>query len=191
MADAVRTKAEMYRRLAAGAFGNTVLQYFDVAAWAASPDAVRYATWGVRTLTPGGPCRLNCPRAEVAATAGGFAAAGHRVNVSLMIDAVCTVTAWLEAFDSAAGLVVEGVEAPDTAGGWTWRNSMPDPARRRRWEGAAARCVLRRHLNPNSLDDLAAVLDHFPGHVVEMSATDRCFGTVPHRNTVVWEVRGY
>jgi len=51
--------------------------------------------------------------------------------------------------------------------------------------------VLRKHLNPNSLDDLSTVLDRWPGHVVELSAVEGCFGTVPGRNGIVWEVRNY
>lgn len=176
----------MYVRLAAGEFGNTVGQFFSVRSWVNSGDPERYDWWGVRTLVPGGPCRLNCPTAEVADTAFGF-----RVpfNISMMVDRVATVTAWLEVWDSPTGLVVEGIEWPDVAGGWAWRNSMPDPTRRRHWEGVAARTVLRRHLNANSLEDLEVLLDQYPDHVVELSALDRCLGTVPHRNGVVWEIR--
>lgn len=184
----VGDKATMYRMLAAGKFGNTIPQYFSVHAWVQSGDADRYSHWGVRTLKPGGPCRLNCPTTEVVSTIYDFA---QPCNISLMVDKVATVTAWLEAWDSPTGLVVEGIEWPDTAGGWTWRNSMPDPAKRKRWEGTAARMVLARHLNENSRDDLWRVLDEFPDHVVELSALSRCIGMVPHRNGCVWEVRHY
>lgn len=187
----VRTKAEMYRRLCAGEFGNTIPQWFDVCDWQRHGDSAKYAFWGVRTLTPGGPCRLNCHRDDVPFWALEYERAGHRVNISMMVDRVATVTAWLEAWDGPTGLVVEGIECPDTANGWTWRNSMPDPAKRRAWHGTAARMVLARHLNANSLDDLCVLLGHFPGHVVELSALDRCIGNCPHRNGVVWEVRSY
>ena len=69
MTDPITTKRRMHALLAAGAFGNTLPQFFTVADWSNAPDAQRYSAWGVRTLTPGGPCRLNCPRNEVAATA--------------------------------------------------------------------------------------------------------------------------
>lgn len=190
MPTAIASKAEMYRLLAAGAFGNTLPQWLDDARWAdESPLAVMW--WGVRTMTPGGPCRLNCPDHEVRETFAAFRAAGHVPQISMMVDRVATVTAWLEVWDSPAGLVVEGIEYPDTAGGWTWRNAMPDPTRRRRWEGTAARMVLARHFNENDRDDLAATLERWPGHVVEASAVDRCIGTVPHRRGIVWEVRAY
>lgn len=186
--DLVLSKQDMYRRLAAGEFGSTIPQYFSIHEWVKSGDADRYGWWGVRTLKPGGPCRLNCPTAEVVSTAYEFA---QPVNISMMVDKVATVTAWLELWDSPAGLVVEGIECPDTAGGWTWRNSMPDPGRRKAWHGTAARMVLGRHLNGNSLDDVRELLERFPGHVIELSALDRCIGTVPHRNHIIWEVRAY
>ncbi len=142
-------------------------------------------------MTPGGPCYLNCPHSFVDATAHMYQQEGHRINISLMVDKVATVTAWLEVWDSPSGLVVEGIEWPSIDGGWTWRNSMPDPAKRKRWDGTAARMVLARHLNENSRDDLWRVLDEFPDSVVELSALDRCIGMVPHRNGVVWEIRHY
>ncbi|HYE77968.1 MAG TPA: hypothetical protein VEI97_08285 [bacterium] len=186
-AEPVTNKKQMYALLARGAFGNTVPQFFDVDTWEESPEYLRYPTWGVRTLLPGGPCRLHCPRDEVRATAERpeYAAAG--INISLMVDAACTVTLWAEVYDSDAGLVVYGVEHPPKGG--SWRALMP--AVGRHWHGTAARLLLARHLNPNSLDDLEALRVLWPGHVYELSACDTEIGTHPGRNAVVWEVRNY
>lgn len=183
----VTTKQQMYDLLRAGAFGNTVPQWMSVAEWAADPAAAGWPSWGVRSLTPGGPCAFYVPSGKVPSVA---AAAGGRVNLSPMVDAVAGITAWLEVWESPTGLVVEGVEYPDIPRE-TWRTAMPDPARRRSWAGLAAYMVLARHLNPNSKADLWDVLGAYPGHVVELSALDRCLGTVEHRNAVVWEVRSY
>jgi hypothetical protein len=183
----VLRKSRMYSLLSAGAFGNTIRQWFDVGEWERSDDAARIPVWGVRTLTPGGPCRLYCPRDEVRATAERpeYAAAG--VNVSMMIDAVCAVTLWADVYDSDAGVVVYGIEHPGK--GASWRKDMPSKGRQ--FTPLQSRLLLGRHLNPSSLADLGAVLERWPGHVVELSACDRCFGTVPGRNAVVWEVRKY
>lgn len=199
MTEPITTKSQMYAALARGDFGNTIQQWFDSDDWwrdHSDENGSRLAGgvpqwWGVRSMTPGGPCRLNCPVAEVIDTAADFYRRGHRVNISLMVDKVATVAAWFEVWDSPTGLVVEGIEYPDTAGGWTWRNSMPDPARRRRWELTAARAVLRRHLNDNDREDLETLVAEYPDHVIEFSALDRCLGTVPHRRCVIWEVRNY
>lgn len=183
----VTSKQEMYRLLAAGAFGNTIPQFFDIDEWERSADGARYAVWGVRTQVPGGPCRLNCPREEVRETAERpeYQVAG--INISMMIDAAFTVTLWADIFDSPTGLLVYGVECPPPGG--SWRALMP--TRGRHYEGVSARMLLRRHLNPNSLADVEAVFERWPGHVLELSAVEGCIGVVPHRNHVVWELRNY
>lgn len=182
----IATKAQMYPLLASGALGNTIPQYFGLHDWRFSKDFLKYDTWGVRTLKPGGPCKLYCPRNEVAKTVLEF---NQPCNISCMIDAVTTVTAWLEVWDSPLGLVVEGVEYPER--GLGWRQGMPDPTRRKSWTGVQARMILRKHLNANSLEDLELLLSSYPDHVVELSACEDCFGTVPGRNAVTWEARLY
>lgn len=183
----VTNKARMYRLLAAGAFGNTVPQFFSVHEWRLSGQADRYPLWGVRTLTPGGPCRLYCPADEVADTVASRLFQKHRVNISCMVDAVCTVTAFIEVMESETGLLVYAVEHPGA--GTSWRHAMPRDGVQT--GGLRARMLLRRHLNADSLDDLESLLEKYPGHVVELSALEECFGTVPGRNAVVWEVRRY
>lgn len=183
----VTNKQAMYRMLAAGSFGNTIAQFFDVDEWEKSDDCRRFPVWGVRTQVPGGPCRLNCPREEVRETAERpeYRAAG--VNISMMIGATYPVTLWADVYDSPAGVLVYGVEYPPTGG--SWRALMPIMGRH--YEGVAARMLLKRHLNPNSLADVEAVFERWPGHVLELSAVEACIGVVPHRNHVVWELRNY
>lgn len=182
--NAIRDKGTMYAMLAAGRFGNTVPQWFSVDAWEIDPGIARFGLWGVRSARRSGhpAMRLHVPTAEVATYARQHFADGP--NISPMIDAVSSVTLMADVWDSPRGLVVSGVEYPPP--GTNWRSAMLLPAT---WEGLAARRVLARHLNPNSLADLWEVLDAWPCHCVELSATDRCIGTVPHRNAIVWEVR--
>ena len=187
----VTSKADMYQRLARGEFGNTIPQYFSVDAWRASGDDKRYSYWGVRSATVAGhpKCKMYVPTPEVAEYA-----AEHfpgTANISCMVDAFATVLAWLEVWQSPTGLRVEGIELPKTTEGWNWRNSMPNPERRKGWGGTAARQVLKKNLNPNSYDDLQELLDEYPDHVVELSALDTVFGTCPGRNGIVWEARAY
>ena len=185
--EAITNKRQMYELLSAGAFGNTIPQWFDVAKWEQSADARRFPTWGVRTLAPGGPCRLFCPREEVRVTTERpeFKAAG--VNISMMIDVACNVTLWAEVFDSPSGLLVYGIEYP--AKGASWRAEMPGKGRH--WERTAARILLAKHLNANSLADLEILRDRWPGHVYELSACEQQIGTIPGRNAILWEVRNY
>lgn len=183
----ITTKHQMYALLAAGRLGNTIPQYFSVADWQASMDSGRYQFWGIRTLAPGGPCRLNCPVEEVVATVTKFQSIGHAINISVMVDRLFTVLLWAEVMRTETGLVVYGIERPPFGG--SWRQLMP--GRGMHWQGVMALMLLLRHLNPNSLDDLWELLDTYPDHVVELSALDRCYGTVPGRNAIIWEVRAY
>lgn len=184
----ITRKSKMYTMLQAGLLGNTAPSWSSAEAWLASPDSRRYEMWGVRTLVPGGPCRLNCPREEVAETANRpeFKAAG--VNISVMIGHACRVTLWADVMDTPdKGLIVYGIEYPPKGG--SWRALMPSQGRQ--YEGLAARMLLRKHLNEASLADVEALLERWPGHAVELSATDRPFGIIPGRNIVIWEVRQY
>lgn len=185
MPEPIRDKSQMYDLLAAGRFGNTVPQYFSVEDWLNSGQAECYPVWGVRTLTAGGPCRLNCPASEVARTFREFEALGHAANISLMVDRVCRVLLWADLFDDVGGWRLYGVQSPPRGG--SWRAQMPTLGRE--WSPLLGKLLLRELLTPGSYADLEALLECYPGHVVELSALDRCLGTVPGRNTVVWEVR--
>jgi hypothetical protein len=180
----VTHKRQMYDLLSSGAFGNTIPQFSSVREWLDSGDAVRYPFWGVRTKTPGGPCRLNCPWEEVAETV--YSYQPHLPNISVMISSVGRVTFMGEVQEGLGGLEVYGVEYPPKV--HDWRPSMRTPTY---WKGIEAKLLLRRHLNSNSLSDLEALIERYPNHVYEFSTMDRCFGTVPGRNAVVWECRQY
>lgn len=187
MSEVIATKKRMYELLAAGRLGNTTRQWFDLDVWQASAEASRYEWWGVRTLTPGGPCRLNCPAHEVPKTYSEFAAAGHQSNISLMLDRVCRVTLWCDIWESPTGLVVYGIECPPVGG--SWRALMPSHGKH--WFGLSARMLLKKHLNANSYDDAMDLLEKYPGHVLELSATDTLIGILPGRSAIHWELRNY
>lgn len=183
-ADPITHKAQMYTLLRSGLLGNTTISYDSVEAWLESGAPPRYPFWGVRTQTTGGPCRLNCPTEEVAATVRAFHP--HQVNISSMISCLGQVT-WLgDISDSPGGLECSGVEYPPRV--HDWRQLLRHP---RRWCGTAARLLLRRHLTPSSFEDLLALFDRYPDHVVELSALESCHGTIPGRNAIIWEVRLY
>jgi hypothetical protein len=195
----IRDKADMYRRLAAGQLGNTTKQYFTIGDWFFDQYTHEIEWWGVRTQTPGGPCKLNCHRLAVIPTALEFLQAGHGINISMMVDRVAKVRAWLELVDLASSpfgvdsptLTVEGIEYPDTDSGMTWRNSMPNPALRKRWEGKAAKMCLLRYLNSRSIEEIDSLLLRYPGHVIELSALDQAVGDSRTMKHVVLEIRDY
>lgn len=187
--DPITRKDQMYRLLMGGAFGNTNPSYNSLDDWYKSLPDSPIKTWGIRSLDPGGPCQFYVPTLAVPETCAAFIRQGSNFNISPMIDYFRTVTLWADVFDDPAGsgLKVYGIEYPKR--GASWREFMPIEGKT--WEGTLARCLLRKHLNPSSLADLWAIFEHWPNHVVELSAVEGTYGTVPGRNAVIWEVRNY
>lgn len=182
----VLTKADMYRRIVAGEFGNTPPRWFDYERWCAEGRS-RYRLWGVQHSSVAGfpGTRLDVLGDEVSGLlgAGGF---GRDYVISPMVHQVGRVQWEGDVYDHPErGLICCGNACPKPG---SWRTHMKAP---KLWEGSGARALLRTVLNPNSLDDLLQLVESFPDHVVELSALDVRFGTVPHRNAVVWEVRKY
>lgn len=182
----VTTKADMYRRLIAGEFGNTIPRWFDYDRWC-DEGRSRYRLWGVQhTAKPAFPgTRLDVLGDEVSALLidNGF---GSDYCISPMVHQVGRVQWEGDVYDHPErGLICSGNFAPRPG---SWRTHMKAP---RLWEFTAARMLLRHVMNPNSHADLMELIGRFPGHVVELSALDVCFGSVSHRNAVVWEVRRY
>lgn len=185
----VNSKQDMYKRLAAGEFGNTIEQWFDLSRWSALAPA-NIGWWGIRSQVPGGPCFLNVRREDVPDAVRRVESEGYAYNISMMIDKVVTVRLWAEVMRTAGGLYLYGVADPGEKFGPTasWRREMPTAGRE--WFGSVAGEVLRTLLNSNSYEDLMILLDNYPDHVVEFSACEQCIGVVAGRNAVVWEVRG-
>lgn len=178
----------MYELLFAGAFGNTLPSFFTVREWRESTGATPGdgRLWGIRHMTrPGYPhCRLNLPTEEVPDHVARYFD-GEKFNITGMVPPWSVQWEGDVADVEGYGLVCCGHVSPVPG---SWRTHMRSPDE---WRGSAAWGLLRTVLNPNSLDDLRVLLDEYPGHVVELSALDRCFGTVPGRNAIVWEVRNY
>lgn len=180
----IKNKEQMFTLLQGGALGNTIPQ-FNLEQWLASEDRLVYPTWGIRTKTAGGgPSRHNVPTADVPKVVEEFKP--HAVNISVMLISVGRVTWYGDIWRTERGLYCAGQEMPPLV--HYPREIMKRPTE---WRGLSALHLLQRRLNPDSYADLEALLDQRPDHVVELSTLDRCFGTVPGRNAVIWEQRLY
>lgn len=186
MVSDVTNKADMYKRLCAGEFGNTTSQYFSLGDWEASKEYPRYEYWGIRSATTAGhpKTKMYVHRDDVRDYVLLHFLTG--VNISVMVDSVRRVTAFCNAIRTENGLLVEAVLDPER--GVSWRKAMLSPVSFYRTDAVT---LLRSILNANSYDDVSDLLDRYPDHVVEFSALDSCFGLIPHRNHIVWEVRKY
>jgi len=57
--------------------------------------------------------------------------------------------------------------------------------------GFKAKAILEHFLSPICLDEVYLLLNFFPDCVIEFSSYSCLIGNLPHRNTVIWEVREY
>lgn len=177
----VESKKDMYRMLAAGRFGNTNPAFYNLTDWAASFERGNYPLWGIRSLSAFDKrLALDVPSEDVQYVIARDFYDGF--SLSPMVDRWLTFRA--EVYDAPGGLIVFGVEGH---GDVKWRQAFN--LHGRQWVGVAARGILRSHMWPADYDDLGELMDNYPGHVVEVTCCTRAVGTVPHRNTIVWEVR--
>lgn len=58
-------------------------------------------------------------------------------------------------------------------------------------QGLKAKLILEHFLTLASYEELMGLLERYPDAVVEFSTYDKCLGNLPHRNTIIWEVRNY
>ena len=76
-----------------------------------------------------------------------------------------------------------------TAPGLAMRDALAQCTQHAR--GLRAIMLLRANLCPTSYDWMQHLLGAYDGHVIEFSAFSTNWGTLPHHNTVFWEVRCY
>jgi len=57
--------------------------------------------------------------------------------------------------------------------------------------GLEVYALLQHFMDPSSRDDIDAIWDLFPESVIEFACFPENVGVLPHRNTIIWEVRNY
>lgn len=180
----VMTKVDMYRRWAAGEFGNAWPSYDDLElAISAHPGA----EFMIRYMVPGSRwCRGNLRAMEARAVAQEFEQQGAGRKLMRFSPM---------APDEAIVLQGEILSAP---GGWWLYYSTVKKAMRvalaekpQHAQGIVARAMLKEVMDPASYEDLCELLDSYDHHVIEFSTYSRELGTCLGRNTIFWEVRRY
>jgi len=58
-------------------------------------------------------------------------------------------------------------------------------------QGLTAKLIMQHFCCPSSLESLRALIDLYPYHVIEFGVYEKTLGTIPNRNTIIWEVRKY
>ena len=180
----ITSKQQAYALYEAGLFGNKLRTWPSLDAYLKDPS-------------PG----LVCLR-YAGAQAGGFT--GYYLTP---VDVEATLADWKNRgcdfsrvkINEAAPdhrLTIQGEFCEDEATGYSLFYSTEKlPMRKamqvgRSLRGPSAKLILRQYLSPSSYEDMMVLLDQYPGHVIEFSSYEVNLGTIPGRNTLVWEVRG-
>jgi len=58
-------------------------------------------------------------------------------------------------------------------------------------EGMKAKVFLKHIMTPSSFEDFATLLEKYPNSVIEFGVYEVNLGSLPNRNTIIWEVRNY
>lgn len=168
----ITDKSSMYQLLRAGKLGNHVQSWTSIDEWRASGYKGEV---GIRDTVPGGTFIPYVAPADVPAKA--FPG--------------CILNAMQR--DEHIILQGEVTEQPELYLQCS-RVRLPMRQALRTSEhhyGAVARLMLRSCMDPDSYEELMWLLDEYPQHSIEFSVYNVCVGIVPHRNTIIWEVRKY
>jgi hypothetical protein len=181
----IKDKRDMYDRLARGELGNHIPQWMSLAEWRASGyvDPVGIRTMNSGAMQGGGPFLPHVPHDSVVEVVKHVQKAGYSVNISPMFPdkqivccgEVCRTTEGVSLYWSP--LRIPYRDALKMGGKQTYRVHALE--------------ILLHYLYPCSYDELMELLDEYPDHAVEFTTYDRCVGVMPHRNTIIWEVRAY
>ena len=181
----VLSKRDMYARFMRGEFGNTYPHYATVADAIAGVGGYHAATqraWNLRDMIPGGRFFRDVPYRDMVELVPTYRDGCMIIPTVFDIEEYRTLNGECTILDS--GLYVYSSTAPGYM-----RESLA--AGGVGHTGSAAKAVLDVYLNENSRDDMRELLTRYPDHVIEFTCYSKCFGTLPHRNTVIWEVRKY
>lgn len=187
----IETKQQFYKLWLSGQLGNRL------GAWRADGDltAARRLPWvSIRGTVPNIPMTHPVAACDIDSTLERLCRTRGRELRDFM---VCQGTP--DQYDPAAvcSLVVQG-ELTERPGGWYFFHSSSKLTMRHALdrhgehsEGYGVEDYLRRVCTPDSFNDIVDLLEVYPSHIIELAVYTRCLGILPHRNTIIWEVRSY
>jgi hypothetical protein len=179
----ISSKAAFYPLYEAGALGNRGPCWRTLDEYLASGYQDRI---GIRTRKAGGRCDYYVPREEVPVRVESFLRDGYQLG-DLSFQAMCPdqhliCQGEIVQGPWGTGLLYSTERVP-------MRVALPNA---RQVAGATANAVLRSVCDPDSYEWIIEyLLPTYPNHVIEFTSFSRFWGTIPRRNTVIWEVRLY
>lgn len=185
--ETVNYKTHMYELYNAGVFGNRLRTWPTLKEMRLSGYTGKIGLRYSGPITGPRPFRTNMTEREALDEFGVWCARG--VSSAYIV--------WCEAADPQR-VVIQGDVKREPGGlhvlysrdKGDWRQAMKSASARTSCTGIVAQLLLQHFMDPYSWEDLQVVLDRFDS-IIEFSVFDHDLGTIPHRNTVIWECRNY
>lgn len=176
----VRSKADFVRRYAAGEFGNRSPTYQT---WPElNSQGSSWRRYHLRCRIAGGPTHYNLDYFQAVKLWRACHNPGDWYCSEMAPHEFGTIQGEVHQTTNHLDLTYASAELP-------MREALAKGSRFA--QGITATAILKSYMDGASWDWLNYLLGAYPGHVVEFSCFDCCWGTVPHHNTVIWEVRNY
>jgi len=171
----INTKLKMYRFLKKGLFGNTSKIYESLSEMPNNiPMSMRYNRPGnIKRCNPG------ITKKEIIKNKINF----NDITVCEQpeLKGKCVLNAELM-------INHKGLNLRYKVGNMWMRPAMKNPDRA---IGLKAKFILEKYLNSSDYDTIMDLLNIYPDHIIEFTVFDHYVGTIPNRNTIIWEVRRY
>jgi hypothetical protein len=176
------SKTQFFMLWEKGMLGNRTNLWRDpVAAFHSGAPEIGFREMG----KSGGGAWEKVPRGLVMSTAQRWTDAGR----SFIMDDGCPD--WCRTLQGEVCRTVGGLYGYlDTSSNLPMRPAMAGGFMRH-CSGATTLALIQRFMDPQSQDDLWALLDLYPDAVVEFSCFGVDVGVLPNRNTLMWETRCY
>lgn len=184
----ITTKTQNYKLLRSGEFGNTFDTFLNI------KDAIKskYNSFGLRysdRSANGNNFFALCKRDELLKTYNDFIKCGANPK-SIIFSASDNDDKSKILIQGEVGIINEEFElAYSTIKGITNREASNRGYKR--CTGLTAMKMLQYYLWPSDYEWLIDLIYKYPNHIIEFSTFDAELGNIPHRNTVIWEVRKY
>jgi len=169
-------KPDFYKRWFKGEFGNTPHKWQNVGD--IPPDF--HGRVSIRSMIPGGVAQMKLPIEEIRAQ--NFETSGRFMLQQSMPDEKCLLQGTLTL--TSEGLLLEYSLEQNL----DFRRAMMEAYTAC---GFSAVLILRRYVDPASLDDIYSLLERYRNAIIEFATYAVNVGMFPHRNTVIFEVRAY
>lgn len=179
----INSKAEFYRLWHSGVLGNRPHVWRDVESAARSG----HTRFGIR---------------EIGKAGGGFFRVVHSIGEMKRI--CCMLAAQGRQFSLDGGVqnetvllqgeicrTVRGLEGMMAVRSGTDIRAAFREGKFKPVQNLTALTLIREFMDPSSQDDVWDLLDMYPDHTIEFACFPGNVGVLPHRNTIIWEVRNY